>query len=70
MTTPTIPAGHVWTSAFERLGDENRMVTKCLNHPDARPLVTYDWPTQEQLAEHEEKHHQEQQNQDSEKVDE
>lgn len=47
---------HVWTSAFERLGDENRMVTRCLNHPDTRPMVSYDWPTSDQLAEHVEKH--------------
>ena len=52
----TNPQGHVWSSSFERRGDENRMITKCLVHPDAQPLATYDWPTKEELVAHEKEH--------------
>ena len=48
--------GHVWSSSFERIGDENRVMTKCLVHPDMQPMATYTWPTAQELKEHEEKH--------------
>lgn len=48
--------GHVWSSSYERLGDDNRMLTRCLTHPEARPFMSFNWPTLEELKEFEVEH--------------
>lgn len=39
---------HTLSSSYERLGDENVVVTRCTKHPDWS-AATYTWPSQEEL---------------------
>jgi len=39
---------HILTSSYERLGDENVVVTRCTKHPNFSDS-TFTWPTQDQL---------------------
>lgn len=48
-----------WSSAFEWMGNENRMVTKCIVHPNAKPLIGYTWPSGLQLQQFEKTHDEE-----------
>ena len=37
----------------------NVVITRCVEHPNTRPLTTYQWPTQDDLEEHAEGHDEE-----------
>jgi hypothetical protein len=47
---------HSWSSSFEHDGIANVVFTRCLEHPNARPLTTYHWPTDYELEDHRKAH--------------
>jgi hypothetical protein len=47
---------HSWTSNWEHDGMGHVMFTRCVEHPNTRPLTTYDWPDPTALALHRKAH--------------